>query len=132
MRSLLLVAIAATQWGCGCPARDTGLVTDLTDTVQCCGATNIHMVTSPRPSNLDIALTWTDPSADLNLRVSVVNCINPGGCPVRTSANPVGTTNEQLGVDGTPGLQWRVEVLGDPRRAIQYRLMVTYDTGTCT
>lgn len=128
MRWSMVGVALITQIAC-CPQREMGTVTDVSGTVECCAAVNSYIVTSPRHSNLIIILTWGDPTADLSLRVTEVGCT--GLCEVRSN-NPLGTTTEELHVDGTRGKQWNVAVVGDARKAQQFRLLVTYDTGTCT
>ena len=92
----------------------------MTETVRRNGS-RTYAVISPRASNL-------------HLQAVLLACGTHVGCDtgMTVTARESKEPRRELMLDGSPGKQWRVEVLGDTRVEVEFRLLAIFDTGTCT
>lgn len=89
-------------------------------------------MTAGRPpdfgANLRFVLTWQDSTVLLGLSATITDCGQHAGCRMYTSSSePAGPTRRRIVTDGTRGKTYRVEVAGDPSRAADYHLSVTWE-----
>ena len=146
LTAVLVAALAVPPTtGCGIIGPscmdDTGSVLNVSGQALPSGV-NAYEVVSPKNSNLVMRLTWTEASATLGLRATIVNCGQHAGCIMDTMTPPFGPGGtspvpqpwpaglREMLVDGTRGKTYRVEVTGDPDRQASFALVVTYQI-TC-
>lgn len=102
------------------------------------GQTVAYTVASPKNSNLNMRLTWTDTAAILGFSATITGCGVHTGCAMTTftpgfgpggpspTPQPWPAGVREMLVDGSRGKTYRVEVTSDPVRDTDFSLNVTY------
>jgi hypothetical protein len=102
------------------------------------GTERFFEVISPKHSNLVMRLTWTDPTAELAMNATIIDCGGHVGCSMVTVPTPSGPGGSspvpppwpaglrEMEVDGWRGKTWRIAVTGDAARAASFTLAVRY------
>ena len=139
-RIALIAALTAPGLGCSALgpscSDETGSVL-VADGHVIAGNVTAFTVTSPKSSNLQMRLTWSDAAATLGFRATITDCGSHTGCPMITDDAPVRTGRisvpqpwppglREMLVDGSRGKTYRVEVEGDPERDAAFTLNVAY------
>ena len=139
--SVVLTCALTGHLGCGIIGPscndESGTVLTVNEEVHA-RAEKFYDVVSPKHSNLVMRLTWTDPTAELQVRATITNCGEHVGCSmdtIRPSFGPGGSSPvpqpwpngvREMEVDGTRGKTWRIAVTGDSVRDASFTLAVSY------
>jgi hypothetical protein len=142
LRSLVVTALVlAGSSGCGVIGPscmdETGLLLNANEDARA-GTERVFDVISPKHSNLVMRLTWTDPTAELAMNATIIDCGGHVGCAMVTVQPPFGpggsspvpqpwpTGLREMEVDGWRGKAWRIAVTGDSARDASFTLAVSY------
>lgn len=117
-----LLPVLSLFMGSACCSPTLEPVSQFGGTVECCGQIEEHTLGVDSPEEIIITLRWTDPTVNLDLRVSSIDV-------ERESTGAVGRTEEQVRMPANVlGATYTIEVIGDSEQSQDYIVEVSFET----